>query len=441
MTMFRTLRGALAPGASLARLDASIDAVSQGDLSHVATAGDGADDPRLQRIDAMCGALSNRVAQIRNNASIVGMEGQALADGTRALAERTEQQAASLATATTQVQELAAIVKRNAEAARHAHEVADRVNEVAGSGEALMRDAVQQVRRIEGSSREMSEIIAVIDSIAFQTNILALNAAVEAARAGEQGKGFAVVASEVRSLAQRSAESAAQIKRLIAQSTEQVETGVTRIERAGATLDEIVQGVRELRSQVTEMAAGGQAQVQGLGEISQAVQGASELTQQNADMVRESAHAANDLEERIQALSGAVTAIRLRQGAADEARSMVERATALIQRAGLHQAVPRFFDKAGEFFDRDMYIFVFNRQGIFTAFGPRPELVGKHLREIQGLEWEQLLRNGYRTLDENGSGWVDYKTVNPITGVVNQKVSYVSLLPGDLLIGCGVYKV
>jgi methyl-accepting chemotaxis protein len=439
--ILRLLRRTLAPGAGLKRLDATIEAVSQGDLSHVATAGDGTADARLQRIDAMSAALSNRVAQIRNNASIVGMSGQALASGTRALAERTEQQAASLARAAGRVQEVADIVRRNAEAARHAHEVADRVHGVAGSGEALMRDAVQQVRRIEGSSREMSEIIAVIDSIAFQTNILALNAAVEAARAGEQGKGFAVVASEVRSLAQRSAESAAQIKRLIAQSAEQVETGVTRIERAGATLDQIVQGVRELRSHVTEMAAGGQAQVQGLGEISEAVDGASELTQRNADMVRESAHAASDLEERIQALSTAVTTIRLRQGAADEARSLVGRAMELIRRGGLQQAVPQFLDKAGGFFDRDMYIFIFNRQGIFTAFGPRPELTGRHLREIQGLEWETLLRNGFRTLDEHGSGWVDYKTVNPITGAVNQKVSFVAALPGDLLIGCGVYKV
>jgi hypothetical protein len=303
----------------------------------------------------------------------------------------------------------------------------------------MMRDAVQQVRRIEVSSREMSEIIAVIDSIAFQTNILALNAAVEAARAGEQGRGFAVVASEVRSLAKRSAESAAKIKTLIAQSAEQVDMGVKRIERAGATLDEIVQGVRELRGHVTEMAAGSASQVQGLKQISHAVQGAEELTRQNATMVRDSAHAAHELEERTQALSSAVTAIRLRQGAADEARSLVERACALIKREGLQRAVPRFFDKSGEFFDRDMYIFIFNRSGIFTAFGPNPGLTGKHLREIQGLEWEQLLRSGFQTIDV-GSGWVDYKTVNPITGAVNQKVSYVSPLPGDLLIGCGVYK-
>jgi len=440
-SLFRGLRNALIPGAGLHRLDASIEAVTQGDLSQVATAGDGAADPRLQRIDAMCSALSNRVAQVRNNASIVGMAGQELAQGTRSLSERTEQQAASLATASSQVQQLGAIVSRNAEAASHAHQVADRVNEVAGSGEAMMRDAVQQVRRIEGSSREISEIIAIIDSIAFQTNILALNAAVEAARAGEQGKGFAVVASEVRSLAKRSADSAAQIKTLIAQSAEQVDMGVKRIERAGATLDEIVQGVRELRSHVTEMAAGGSAQVQGLQRIAHAVQGAEELTRQNATMVRESAHAAHELEERTQALSSAVTAIHLRQGAADEARSLVERACALIQRQGLQPAVPAFFDKAGEFFDRDMYIFIFNRAGIFTAFGPNPGLTGRHLREIQGLEWEQLLRNGYKTLDESGSGWVDYRTVNPTTGAVNQKVSFVRTLPGDLLIGCGVYKV
>jgi hypothetical protein len=339
------------------------------------------------------------------------------------------------------VHDLGTIVSRNADAASQAHQVADRVASVAESGEVLMRDAVLQVRHIEGSSREMSEIISVIDGIAFQTNLLALNAAVEAARAGAQGRGFAVVASEVRNLAKCSADSAAKIKTLITQSAQQMDKGVRQIERAGTTLDDIVKGVRELRSHVNEMAAGSTAQVDGLNRISDAVRGAEELTQQNADMVRESAHCAHELEERTQALSTAASAIRLRQGAADEARELVERACALIQRENLSRAIPRFHDKSGEFFDRDMYIFIFNRSGIFNAFGPDPKLMGCHMREIRGLQWERLLSNGFQTVDESGDGWVTYSTVHPITAAVNEKVSYLSLLPGDMIIGCGVYKI
>lgn len=287
---------------SLSRLDESIKSVTEGDLSRVANRSGGATTPRLQSVDAMCSALSNRVAQVPNNAVIVGMAGQELARGTPALSERTEQQASGLAAASAQVHDLGTIVSRNADAVSQAHQVADRVASVAESGEVLMRDAVLQVRHIEGSSREMSEIISVIDGIAFQTNLLALNAAVEAARAGAQGRGFAVVASEVRNLAKCSADSAAKIKTLITQSAKQMD-----------------KGVRELRSHVNEMAAGSTAQVDGLNRISAAVRGAEELTQQNADMVRESAHCAHELEERTQALSTAASAIRLRQGAADEA--------------------------------------------------------------------------------------------------------------------------
>ncbi|WP_444718878.1 cache domain-containing protein [Paucibacter hankyongi] len=157
-------------------------------------------------------------------------------------------------------------------------------------------------------------------------------------------------------------------------------------------------------------------------------------------MVGESAHAARELEQRTALLTTAVRSIRLRQGAADEARALVDKACALIKRAGLPAATKSFLDKHSEFFDRDMYIFVFNRQGIFTAFGPNPSLTGQHLREVQGLQWQRLLQDGFACVDQGG-GWVDYQTVNPTSGAVNEKVSYVQGLPGDLLIGCGVYKV
>jgi len=419
-------------------LDAGMDAAARGDLSVTldeSVAGGGG-----RRFNEMCASLSNRVAQIRNSASILAMAGEELASGTRRLDERTQAQARQLASAADQVQELGGRVQDTARNAQAAHQVSTRVREAAESGAALMQEAVERVRRIESSSREMGEIIAVIDSIAFQTNILALNAAVEAARAGEQGRGFAVVASEVRALAQRSAASAAQVKQLIAQSAEQVDQGARRIEALGQTLGDIVGGVRELTGRVGEMADTSAAQAQGLASLAQAVQGANDLTQKNAEMVADSARAARELGERTEELSAAAQTLRLRQGSADEARSLVEKAAAMVKRSGVRDAVPRLVDRSGGFFDRDMYIFIFNRQGVFTAFGPNPSLHGGHLRQVQGLQWERLLRDGFERVDQGG-GWVGYQTVNPVTGVVNEKVSYVLPLPGDLLVGCGVYKV
>jgi hypothetical protein len=419
-------------------LDDGLRAASGGDLS--VSVADAAAGGMGRQFNTMCASLSNRVAQIRNSASILAMAGQELARGTRQLDERTQAQASRLAAAASQVQTLGGQVQHTAEHARAAHQVAHRVREAAESGAALMQSAVGQVRQIEASSREMSEIIAVIDSIAFQTNILALNAAVEAARAGEQGRGFAVVASEVRALAQRSAASAAQVKQLIAQSAEQVDLGVRSIETLGQTLTDIVGGVRELTGRVGEMAEGSTSQAAGLATLAASVQGANELTQQNASMVADSARAARELGERTEELSAAAQTVRLRQGSADEARRLVEKAVALVERDGLRAAVPRLVDRAGPFFDRDMYIFIFDRQGVFTAFGPNPSFHGGHLRQVQGLQWERLLRDGFVRVD-GGGGWVDYQTVNPVTGAVNDKVSYVLPLTGDLLVGCGVYKV
>ncbi|MBC3807223.1 cache domain-containing protein [Undibacterium seohonense] len=419
----------------IADINDALQMVALGDLSRSVT-GTGIG----LSFNTMVTSLSNKVAQIRNHATIVGIAGESLANGTKDLAERTQLQAKNLSVASLEVDQNLSRAQANEQAATKAQQSSKAMRQVAESGEILMHEAVEQIRKIELSSKEMSEIIAVIDSIAFQTNILALNAAVEAARAGEQGRGFAVVASEVRSLAQRSASSASQIKNLIAQSTELVATGVTRIEKVGDALHDIVTNVRELTQQIDVIAQESLAQSEGLARIATSVKSADELTQKNAEMVEESVRFASAIDERSRLLSESAQAIRLQQGSADEARAMVKKAVTLIERRGLESAVQQFLDKQSDFFDRDMYVFIFNRKGIFTAFGPNPSLTGKHLRLVQGLQWELLLADGFACIDQ-GSGWVDYQTIHPVTGSVNEKVSYVEALAGDLLIGCGVYKI
>lgn len=419
----------------IADINDALQMVALGDLSRSVT-GTGIG----LSFNTMVTSLSNKVAQIRNHATIVGIAGESLANGTKDLAERTQLQAKNLSVASLEVDQNLSRAQANEQAATKAQQSSKAMRQVAESGEILMHEAVEQIRKIELSSKEMSEIIAVIDSIAFQTNILALNAAVEAARAGEQGRGFAVVASEVRSLAQRSASSASQIKNLIAQSTELVATGVTRIEKVGGALHDIVTNVRELTQQIDVIAQESLAQSEGLTRIATSVKSADELTQKNAEMVEESVRFALAIDERSRLLSESAQAIRLQQGSADEARAMVKKAVTLIKRRGLESAVQQFLDKQSDFFDRDMYVFIFNRKGIFTSFGPNPSLTGKHLRLVQGLQWERLLADGFACIDQ-GSGWVDYQTIHPVTGSVNEKVSYVEPLAGDLLIGCGVYKI
>lgn len=256
-------------------------------------------------------SLTRMVAQVRTGVDEINVGASEIAQGNTELSGRTEQQAASLEETAASMEELAATVKQNADNAQQANQLTVNSMNVAQQGGSTVNDVVATMREISTSSRKISEIVGVIDSIAFQTNILALNAAVESARAGEQGKGFAVVASEVRSLAQRSAQAAREIKTLIEESVEKVDTGSQQAELAGSTMNDIVNAVRRVTDIMGEITAATQEQSGGIDQINTAVRQMDDVTQQNAALVQEAASAAGSLEDQARHLQQAVAVFRI----------------------------------------------------------------------------------------------------------------------------------
>jgi aerotaxis receptor len=233
-----------------------------------------------------------------------------IAQGNNDLSQRTEQAASSLEETAASMEQMTATVRQNADASRQANQLSGSASEAASRGGQAVAQVVNTMGRISESSRRIGDIIGVIDGIAFQTNILALNAAVEAARAGEQGRGFAVVAGEVRSLAQRSAEAAKEIKQLIAASVTTVEAGTALVDDAGKTMEEIVQQVSRVSDLISEISAATIEQSGGIQQVSQAVGHLDQVTQQNSALVEQGAAASQSLQQQTQRLVEAVSVFR-----------------------------------------------------------------------------------------------------------------------------------
>jgi methyl-accepting chemotaxis protein len=258
----------------------------------------------------MTASLAGIVSEVRSGSEVIATASSQIAMGNLDLSSRTEQQASSIEETAASVEELTGTVRQNAENARQANGLAASASEVATRGGAVVAEVVDTMGDINASARKIVDIIAVIDGIAFQTNILALNAAVEAARAGEQGRGFAVVASEVRNLAQRSASAAKEIKALITDSVEKVDSGSRLVSQAGSTMEEIVQSVRRVADIMGEITAASSEQSAGIEQIHQAISQMDQATQQNAALVEEAASAAQSLEDSAAQLAQRVSVFR-----------------------------------------------------------------------------------------------------------------------------------
>ncbi len=317
-SLFKQLGGEPAEAAEIAH------AVSQGDFTRTIALQAGDTQSLMASLSAMQGNLAQVVTTVRSGSEGVATASAEIAEGNSDLSARTEQQASALEETAASMEQLGATVRQNADSAQQANQLAQSASTIAIQGGNVVGQVVETMKGINESSRKISDIISVIDGIAFQTNILALNAAVEAARAGEQGRGFAVVASEVRSLAGRSAEAAKEIKMLINASVERVEHGTTLVDQAGDTMSEVVNSIRRVTDIMGEISAASNEQALGVAQVGEAVTQMDQTTQQNAALVEEMAAAASSLKGQATELVQAVAFFKVaaHAGSASGANSM-----------------------------------------------------------------------------------------------------------------------
>ncbi len=306
-----TQRLVSALGSEPAELSGAAQRIAEGDLRPVQGANKAPRGSVLASMGIMQTQLVQLISQVRKSAENIASASAEMAQGSNALSSRTEQQASALQETAASMEELSSTVKQNADNAGQANQLAQSASVVATQGGDVVGQVVNTMKDINDSSKKISDIISVIDGIAFQTNILALNAAVEAARAGEQGRGFAVVASEVRSLASRSADAAKEIKNLIGASVERVERGTALVGQAGVTMTEVVVSIKRVTDIVGEITSASREQSTGVSQVGEAVGQMDTATQQNAALVEESSAAAEAMKRQAQELVQAVATFRL----------------------------------------------------------------------------------------------------------------------------------
>jgi methyl-accepting chemotaxis protein len=417
--------------------------ITAGDLTGSIDVSSGGEVGRLvQSLKEMHERMFGIVSDVRNGTTTVASTSSQISRDNEALSERTETQVNSLQDTAASMEELTAAVRQSADNAQQASALALTASQRATQGGAIMADVVNTMGSIRDSSRSIVEIISVIDGIAFQTNILALNAAVEAARAGEQGRGFAVVAAEVRSLAQRCANAAKEIKDLIGNSVDKVDAGGRLVDDAGRSMDEIVASVRQVSDLMGQINTGSREQSLGIESINQAIAKIERTTQRNAALVEGAARTANTLNEQAVALMKAVAGFNLgdrEHGSADEAVAMVKRACEFVRASG-RQALITEVNRLGQgqFVDRDLYLMVIDDEAVFLAHGNNPRVLGlgPKSKDVDGKLFVQEMARAGRSV---GAAWIEYKWAHPVTNEVLTKSTYLQRA-GDIVVACGIYK-
>jgi methyl-accepting chemotaxis protein len=394
----------------------------------------------LAALERMQHSLHDMATGIRDGARVVSSASEEIARGNSDLSSRTEGQASSLEQIAASIEELTGTVKQNAESAKSASALATKAAAEAVGGGAIVERVVKTMDSIEASSKKMADIVGVIDGIAFQTNLLALNAAVEAARAGEQGRGFGVVATEVRALAQRSATAAKEIKSLIGGSVGEVEAGAKLADEAGAAITRIIQAAEQVSRLVADISTGSQEQRAGIEQISGAIGNMEQGTQRNAALVEETHATTQQLLDQARALVGLVDRFKLdRADEREQAIAMVKSAVKHIQAEGAERAFADFQDPSGAFQSGELYLIVFDQRGTMQMHARKPELRGRDELDVTDADGKFQTREIIDVATRRGSGWVDYRWLNPRTGQTEPKSTYVEL-SGEYIVGCGIYR-
>ncbi len=394
---------------------------------------------QVDRLTKMNQNLVELVTQVRDSSDRIMGAAQTVAVGNNELADRTEHQASTLEEIAATMEELAATIQENASRCGEASKLTSEFTVTVSDGADGVQRVAQTMERINANSKNIGEIVGLIEGIAFQTNILALNASVEAARAGEQGRGFAVVASEVRNLAQRSAEAAKDIKKLINVSTQNVSDGTRGIHEAAQTMGKVVGNVQTIADLVRHIAAVSLEQSHATEEVNRAILQMDAVTQQNAALVQKAAEASQDLEGEVQQLDEAMMQFQIEPvEGRDTAVAMVKRGVTHIAAVGLQKACDDFDDPDGGFISGQFYLSVFDLNGIRFANGMEPWKRGEHIIDLCDVDGKNYVRNMVTRARVSGFGWVQYKWKNPESQQVELKNTYLELAE-NVVVTCGLY--